>query len=299
MCDWNADGQRDILVGDRNGYTLIFRETGSGLVLHDTLRNNSGVKIKVNYNSNPEVVDWNEDGKKDLLIGEQSPLSPNTGTLRLYLNIGTNAAPVFNTYSMVTCAGAQIYHYRLNPRMYDLDRDGKKDLIIGEDNARLYFYKNTGTNNSPAFSTKDSLFFNTGGVIDFYYGSRFCFTDWKGDGDIDILLSDYNGFIYYLENTTSGGAEENAGAEAPRLFTVWPNPARDRVMIEYSVAQAGSVRCDIYSADGRLVATAVDRRETAGRHARQWDTGNLPAGVYLAALTADGSVTARRLLVVR
>lgn len=299
MCDWNADGQRDILVGDRNGYTLIFRETGSGLVLHDTLCNNSGVNIMVNYNSNPEVVDWNEDGRKDLLIAEQDSVAPAHGNLRLYLNIGTNAAPVFNTYSLITCGGVQIKHYRMTVRVYDLDRDGKKDVLVGEDNAKIYFYKNTGTNNSPVFSTKDSLFFNTGGVIDFYYGSRFCITDWKGDGDADILLSDYDGFIYYLENATIVGAEENASAEPPRRFAISPNPARDRVTFEYTVTQNGPVRCDIYSADGRHVATAVDRNETAGKHVQQWDTKDLPAGVYLATLYADGSSTTRRVLVVR
>lgn len=299
MCDWNADGLRDILIGDRNGYTMIFRETGTGLVLQDTLRNNAGAIIQVNFNSNPDVVDWNGDGRKDLIIGEESPLSPNTGTIRLYLNIGTNAAPVFNTYSMITCGGTEIYHYRTNPRVFDLDRDGKKDLLVGEDNGRIYFYRNTGTNNSPVFSTKDSLFLNTGAVLDMYYGSRFCVVDWKGDGDYDILGSDYDGFIYYFENATIVGAEENEPSGTPFNLVVSPNPARDRVTIEYSVSKPGAVQCDIYSLDGRHVATPVEQWENAGIHSGFWDVSDLAAGVYLVTITANGQTQTRSMLVTR
>ncbi len=84
-------------------------------------------------------------------------------------------------------------------------------------------------------------------MIDFYYGNRFCFTDWKGDGHIDILLSDY----------------------------------------------------DVYTAEGRFVATAFHGYETAGARTRQWNVAGLPAGVYLIRLSADGRVRSRRLLVVR
>jgi len=299
VCDWNADGYRDLLVGDRNGYTMIYQENGRGLELLDTLRNTSGVKIQVNFNSNPDVTDWNEDGRKDLVIGEEDSLAPDHGNLRLYLNTGTNANPQFDTYSLITCGGTQIKHYRLNPRVYDLDRDGKKDLVVGENNGKIYFYRNTGTNASPSFATKDSLRTNTGTVIVIYFGSRVCLVDWKGDGDPDILASDYDGFIYYFENARIIGAEENAIAEPGRSFTVLPNPVRNRVTFAYSVADPGKVRCDVYAVDGRYVATPFDRYETAGISAWSWDAAGLPAGVYFVTLTANGSSLTRRMVVTR
>lgn len=39
----------------------------------------------------PCVVDWNGDGKKDLLVGQF-----NDGCIRLFLNQGTDSAPVFS-----------------------------------------------------------------------------------------------------------------------------------------------------------------------------------------------------------
>jgi len=86
----------------------------------------------VTQNSNPEINDWNEDGKKDLIVGEQyyNP-PPDTGNIRVYLNVGTNASPEFENYFIIYSNGKPIYHYRVNPRVFDLDQDGLKDLIVG------------------------------------------------------------------------------------------------------------------------------------------------------------------------
>jgi len=51
----------------------------------------------------PCVVDWNEDGKKDLLVG-----CFYNGNIYLYLNSGTNNAPVFTTGSKLQADGADI-----------------------------------------------------------------------------------------------------------------------------------------------------------------------------------------------
>jgi hypothetical protein len=51
----------------------------------------------------PCVVDWNNDGKKDLLVGQFSG-----GKIRLYLNGGTDDAPRFNAYSFLEAGGKEI-----------------------------------------------------------------------------------------------------------------------------------------------------------------------------------------------
>jgi hypothetical protein len=50
--------------------------------------------IKINYNgyAHPAVYDWNQDGKKDLIIGEFS----EKARFRVYLNEGTDAKPKFS-----------------------------------------------------------------------------------------------------------------------------------------------------------------------------------------------------------
>ena len=51
----------------------------------------------------PAVVDWNNDGCKDLLVGRR-----NEGNILVYLNQGTDADPEFNGGSYVLCGGVPI-----------------------------------------------------------------------------------------------------------------------------------------------------------------------------------------------
>ena len=49
--------------------------------------------------SAPEVVDWNNDGKKDLLVGVF------IGNVHLFLNQGTDAQPIFKGSERLKAAG--------------------------------------------------------------------------------------------------------------------------------------------------------------------------------------------------
>ena len=52
----------------------------------------------------PVVTDWNNDGKKDLLVGQFSG-----GLITLYLNEGTDAAPVFGKGELLQAGGKDIH----------------------------------------------------------------------------------------------------------------------------------------------------------------------------------------------
>ena len=49
------------------------------------------------------IADWNNDNKKDLVIGQYT-----NGYIWLFLNVGTDAAPVFNGGSLIESNGAPI-----------------------------------------------------------------------------------------------------------------------------------------------------------------------------------------------
>lgn len=59
--------------------------------------------IDVGSDAIPTCVDWNNDGKKDLLIGEIT-----NGHITLFLNEGTNLNPVFNAGTLVESGGTPI-----------------------------------------------------------------------------------------------------------------------------------------------------------------------------------------------
>jgi len=69
-----------------------------GLYIYD-----GAVPLSVDRHSAPTAVDWNNDGKKDLVVGQFT-----YGYIWLYLNKGTDLNPVFSGGSLVESNGAPI-----------------------------------------------------------------------------------------------------------------------------------------------------------------------------------------------
>ncbi len=59
--------------------------------------------IDVGEYSAPVVYDWDSDGKKDLIVGQRydHPTEGRGGYVSYYKNVGTNAMPVFDSYSLI------------------------------------------------------------------------------------------------------------------------------------------------------------------------------------------------------
>lgn len=59
---------------------------------------------KIGHTASPDVIDWNEDGKYDLLVGSFIPGGP----VFILLNTGTNEKPIFKTKIPVEAGGKPI-----------------------------------------------------------------------------------------------------------------------------------------------------------------------------------------------
>jgi hypothetical protein len=275
----NGDGRMDLVVGDRNGYVNYFTRNVDG-TLHaqpDMVAN--GVTINVTGNSAPVIVDWNEDGKLDMVLGLEGTY-PNGSPIRLYLNSGTTTNYVFTTYSSIFSGETDILYYRSMPTVADLNMDGKKDLLIGEYNAYIYYCENDGTNASPHFSTKVQIQ-TASGPLHEYYGIRQCVNNWNESGFPDILTSDYDGYVrLYLASTTGIGDDETAVPQRSSL-QVMGSPTTGSFSMLLTLVEPSEVAIAAYSADGRQVARANPGSLSPGAHTLQLDlSGNTP-GVYL------------------
>ena len=62
-----------------------------------------GKPLIIGHTASPEVLDWNNDGKKDLLVG-----TFNNGKIVLYLNAGTDTEPRFDKGQMLQAGGKDI-----------------------------------------------------------------------------------------------------------------------------------------------------------------------------------------------
>lgn len=93
--------------------------------------------------SAPALWDWNQDGKKDLLIGEFETggveLGEKGSTIRVYLNLGSNKKPRFTDefqYARDTDGNPLVVHQwcciGFTPKFVDVNNDGYKDIITGQ-----------------------------------------------------------------------------------------------------------------------------------------------------------------------
>jgi hypothetical protein len=223
--DWDGDGMLDLIVGERYGFIHYYRRTSNDAITLEKQKDLvcNGTTIDVGYNSAPVVVDWNEDGNIDMLVGSQGNYSGGVGTVQLYLNTASSGEPVFTSYSYIENAGSDIDWYRNCPQVYDLNEDGKKDLLCGLNNYHVYYLENVGTNAAPVFNGYESLIYK-------YAGMRFWMCDFNGDALTDVLSSDYNGYVWvWIQMTTGVGG---SGIEvAPRTLTSSSNPFMESVMI--------------------------------------------------------------------
>jgi hypothetical protein len=150
LVDWNNDGLTDLLVSQSGGKFALFLNRGvKGLPVfsgYTFLKYINGQEILTQGwgcacfgggppCSTPRVVDWNQDGRKDIITGSWGAC--NNG-LMVFLNVGTDAAPVFKQPQfcrLATGTGwykSTPYNYTGMPFIVDWNGDGILDVINGE-----------------------------------------------------------------------------------------------------------------------------------------------------------------------
>gem|GEM_PF-1287142 len=194
MVDWDEDGDIDLLAGEYDGHIHYFQNIGT--VTNPILTNMghltcNGLEIDVTQLAIPVVHDYNEDGLKDLITGN------DPAYIRYYQNFGTNAAPRFNNYVQIFTTPA-ITQIKNAPDIGDLNGDGLKDLAFGWWQGTVVYYPNSGTNAAPQFDS-DHEFTVLGDSLDPGGWTHLELDDWDEDGDLDLIYGEWNGDVrvYY------------------------------------------------------------------------------------------------------
>ncbi len=142
----------------------------------------------------PTFADLNNDGKADMIIGLAD------GSL-LYLQNNSNNDTLLFSEAIINYQNIDIGDFAA-PQLFDLDKDGLTDLIIGTKKGQLSYYKNTGTKNQAVF-TKITDFLGRVDVRDYdesYFGYAVpCFIR-TPNGETRLWVGAENGYIYYYTN---------------------------------------------------------------------------------------------------
>ena len=200
---WDADAHKDLITGTPDGTVLLYLNTGtdtdptfdSGTMLQ-VGPPDSKTELFVGLRATPTVVDWDNDGLRDLVVGAYD------GKIHLFINEGTDTAPDFLTETFAQENGSDLVvpSWRSSPVILDLDGDGKKDLLTGDTYGQLLLYSNVGTDAAPTFSGY-SLIESDGVPIDLAGSprSRPFVCDWTGDGYLDVLIGAGDGKVYLYQ----------------------------------------------------------------------------------------------------
>jgi plastocyanin len=105
-------------------------------------------------------------------------------------------------------------------------------------------------------------------------------------------------------NATLAGVGEEGGELEPAVFELrqnYPNPFNPSTTIGFTVGGKGSgmVNLTVYNLIGQAVATVVNERLPAGNHSATFDARDLPSGVYVYRLEADGFRMSRAMVLMR
>jgi len=173
------------------------------------------------------VCDADQDGLSDLIVAPNVSLGgKDMNQVWWYKNIGSENNPEFKRVQDDWLVGDMLdLGTGSHPVWVDVDADGLTDLVVGNMgfyaadyllDSRLFYFRNTGTPESPSFALADSDFLGMSKYKELSFNFVPAFGDVDRDGDLDILVGEENGSLFYAENLSGPGQ--------PMTFGAWVYP---------------------------------------------------------------------------
>jgi len=197
--DWNGDDEKDLVLGLADGRVQLWTNVNTrrnpffGLPEYVQV-GAAGAKadIDVGTRASVDVVDWNNDGKFDLVA------AGDDGTVRVYLNAGTADEADFQaSFTVPLGAGTLVVPSGLaSIDVVDLNGDRRKDLVAGNRDGQLYVYLNEGWDSAPSFRKAYALQAD-GLPIDLNGAARTrpFVADYNNDGLLDLVVGAADGKV--------------------------------------------------------------------------------------------------------
>jgi hypothetical protein len=229
VADWNRDGLVDLLIGGSRGGVLWYPNVGTRTKPRYTygrlVFTADGKPLDVGWGAAPLAVDWDGDGRTDLLCGAER------NRILFYRNVGSNREPRLVNRGFVRVDGKPlelpiepvprspkgVYPLDYHPVLeaVDWNGDGRMDLLAGGYiTGRIFFYENVGrdADGTPRLKYRGPLLADGKPLNVGDWAAAPCVADFDGDGDLDLIsgnmpltagggdAADADHFLRYYEN---------------------------------------------------------------------------------------------------
>ncbi len=336
LVDWNNDGKRDLVSGAKDGKLYLFINEGTDTEwdfrVMQRVQEDGADLVVPSARSSPEVLDMNNDGKKDIITGNTA------GQILFYINVGSAESPAFSGYTLVEAGGVPIDLAsipRTRPFMCDWNSDSILDMVVGSGYGLVHLYLGIDPSIAVMITNIAASTVDAGVELEWEVAADEAIAGFKihrenvVDGASMVIPSD--GVLLpssskrYLDKEVQMGetyrytliAVKTNGSEVlsqqilvetrALLFALhqnYPNPFTSSTRIGFSLALEADVTLVIYDVAGRRIRTLVNRRMTAGNHIERWDGHNtvgqaVSSGIYFCRLTANKTVLTRKLIITR
>jgi hypothetical protein len=214
---WNERGEWT--NGTLHGWVYVFVNNGSNTepaYEPPFFVEAAGKRLNVFGCPSPNFEDFDNDGDLDLICGEF------LDGFTWFENTGSRTAPVY-------AAGIRLMNDQQQPLTMDLemivpvafdwDKDGDKDLVVGDEDGRVAFVENVSAKSQkgpPQFKAPQ-YFQQKADTLKCGALATPVGFDWDGDGDTDIVSGNTAGYIEIFENLSGPKVEQPSWAAPVRL----------------------------------------------------------------------------------
>ncbi len=234
VVDWYGDGWPSLIIAEEDGRVALLENlAGKGAVpklAPPKYLEQVDPYLKCGALGRPVPVDWNGDGKLDIICGNSA------GYLQYFENIGTKSAPAFEDRGYLRAAGEVIrimagpngsiqgpveekWGYT-NPSVADWDLDGKPDILLNSIWGEVLWYRNAGTRTRPALAAAERIEVEWEGVppkpawnwwnpkgkqLVTQWRTTPKVIDWNRDGLPDLVMLDHEGYLAFYQRFRQDG----------------------------------------------------------------------------------------------
>lgn len=285
--DIDGDGDADILVGKEDGRLIYVQNMGNNnFNIESEYFNN----IDVGEFSAPQLFDIDNDGRKDLVIGERG------GNIVFYSNESSSSVPeyVFITDSL---GKVNVTDYTISYDGYSVPsffrNNGSTGLLVGSEQGKIFYFNNIDGNLSGKFTESDDLYLlldTTLFNVDRGMKTAAVIGDIVDNDKLEMIVGNYSGGVEFF----NGDSPVNTGFDnntITPLLKVYPNPGTTN--IEVLIESPEKYNIEFYNIRG----ATFDLQYSITDIGIEVNVAHLKSGIYVIKFLKPGKSMIARFLV--